>query len=98
NIEYRNIRIQHVREYGVCITMGYYVDDNKPQPVQHMPKIMHIHIDGLECGYAGTGIMLDGRESSPLEDIRLNNVVCHGKTNADIKHVSGLQMTNTCFN
>ena len=98
NVEYNNIRIRHVREYGVCITMGYYVDDNKPQPIQHMPKIRHIHVDGLNCEYAGTGIMLDGRESSPLEDIRLNNVVCHGKTNADIKHVSGLQMTNTCFN
>ncbi|MBO7358531.1 MAG: glycoside hydrolase family 28 protein [Clostridia bacterium] len=97
NIEYRNIKVGHVREYGVCITMGYYVDDNKPQPLQYMPKIRHIHIDGLNCEYAGTGIFLGGRESSPLEDIRLNNVSCHGRTNTDIKFVRGMQMTNTNF-
>ena len=97
NIEYRNIKVGHVREYGVCITMGYYVDDNKPQPLQFMPKIRHIHIDGLNCEYAGTGIFLDGRESSPLEDIRLNNVSCHGKTNTDIKFVRAMQMTNMSF-
>ena len=97
NIEYRNIRALHVRDYAICITMGYYCDDNKPQPVQHMPKIRHIHIDGLSCAHAGTGIMLDGRESSPLEDIHLNNVNCHSNTNTEIRYVHGLQMENTSF-
>ncbi|MCR4622619.1 MAG: glycoside hydrolase family 28 protein [Clostridiales bacterium] len=97
NIEYHDIKVGHVREYAVCVTMGYYVDDNKPQPIQFMPRIQHIHIDGLTCEYAGTGIMLDGRESSPLEDISLDNIVCHGKINTDIKYVRGLQMTNTRF-
>ena len=77
--------------------MGYYVDDNKPQPLQFMPKIRHIHIDGLNCEYAGTGIFLNGMESSPLEDIRLNNVFSRGNTNTNIKFVRGMQMTNANF-
>ncbi|MCR4577334.1 MAG: glycoside hydrolase family 28 protein [Clostridiales bacterium] len=97
NIEYRNIKVGNVREYGVCITMGYYVDDNKPQPLQFMPKIRHIHIDGLNCEYAGTGIFLNGMESSPLEDIRLNNMFSRGNTNTNIKFVRGMQMTNANF-
>ncbi|MBR4235674.1 MAG: glycoside hydrolase family 28 protein [Clostridia bacterium] len=96
NIEYRNIKALNVRDEAVCITMCYYVDDNKPG-AQHWPAVRHIHIDGLTCANAGTGIRLDGNKNSPFEDISLRNVTCHSKVNADIRYVRDLQMTNVSF-
>ena len=96
NIEYRNIRVLKVREQALCITMGYYVDDNQPGTA-YMPKVRHICVDGLTCGYAGTGILIDGHKDSPFEDITLRNVRCHSKTNAEIRYVNGLNLINASF-
>ncbi len=98
DIEYRNIKALRLRDFGVCVTMGYYVDGNTPEEIQFMPKIRRIGISDMNCAYAGTGLMLDGRQQSPIEDLRLENFVCHGNKNAELKHVKNLQMTNVCFN
>ncbi len=97
NIEYRNIRAEQLRDNALCVTMGYYVDGNLPGDAPFMPHIRNIHIDGLQCLHAGTGVLLQGMEKSPLEGICLTNFSCHANTSLKVDHVEGLRMENVRF-
>ncbi|MBR5751736.1 MAG: glycoside hydrolase family 28 protein [Clostridia bacterium] len=97
NIEYRNIRALKLREYALCITMGYYVDGNLPADAPFMPRIRHIGIDGLSCEKAGTGLYIHGMQSSPIEDVHIENADVCGSTNMDVRDVNGLFLKNTVF-
>ena len=94
NIEYRNIRALDLREYALCITMGYYVDGNLPTDAPFMPKVRHIGIEDLVCEKAGTGLYIQGTQSSPIEDVRIKNVNCCSGKNMDVRNVNGLCLEN----
>ena len=97
DIEYRRIRIKRVRDYAVCITMGYYVDGNQMGPRPNMPKIRRVLVDGLSCGQAGTAIQIDGAEGYPISDVCLKNITCRSKRNLDIRAAENLSMEALSF-
>ena len=97
NIEYRRVRIKKVRDYAVCITMGYYVDGNAEGPRPNMPKVRRVMVDGLTCDQAGTGVKIEGVEGYPVTDVRLSNILCRGDRSLDIRSAEGLCMENVSF-
>ena len=97
DIEYHGVRIKNVRDYAVCVTMGYYVDGNQMGPRPNMPKIRRVLVDGLSCDHAGTAIQIDGVEGYPIEDVRLQNIVCRSERNIEVRAVEGLSMENLSF-
>ena len=97
NIEYRRVRVKKVRDYAVCITMGYYVDGNAEGPRPNMPKVRRVMVDGLTCDQAGTGVKIEGAEGYPVTDVRLSNILCCGDRSLDIRSAEGLCMENVSF-
>ena len=97
NIEYHRVRIKNVRDYAVCVTMGYYVDGNQAGPQPNMPKIRRVLVDGLSCEHAGTAIQIDGVEGYPISDVCLKHITCRSGRNADIRAVENLSMEALSF-
>ncbi len=96
-IEYHRVRIGEVRDYAVCITMGYYVDGNREGPQPHMPKVRRILVDTLTCGHAGTAIRIDGVPGYPISDVCLRNITCRAGRAVDVRAVEGLCLENLSF-
>ena len=97
NIEYHRIRIKAVRDYAVCITMGYYVDGNQESPHPHMPKVRNVLIDTLSCDRAGTAVQVSGVTGHPISNVHIRNLTCESKRNLDIQAVEGLTLENLSF-
>ena len=94
NLEFHNIKVGHVYQYAVNITMGYYVDDNVEGEIQTMPKVRRILIDGLTCEQAKNGIQIDGVKGYPIREIALKNIECRSENNFSIRYLEELSMEN----
>ncbi len=94
DIDIRRIRAGKLRQQGVCITTGYYVDDYEPGTSANVPVIERISVEDFDCEHAGAAIQLEGLPEQPLRDIRLKNVHASGAVNVQVKHVRGLHMDN----
>ena len=92
NIEYHNIRMGHLRDHAVCITMGYYVDGNKEGPKPNMPTIRNISIEGVQCEGAATAVLLEGVSGHPLQDVSLKDVRCKSDKPFSARHVENLRI------
>ena len=97
DIEYHNIRVGKLWQQGICVTMGYYVDDYKPGEYPHMPVIENILVDDFKVEYAGVGVKLDGCAGYPLRNIHLKDVEAKGGVNIQTTHIEGLHMENVKF-
>ena len=97
NVEYHNIKVGKLREYGICFTMGYYVDSYEPSDFPHMPKVENVLIDGFTCARAGTAVKIMGAEGHPMRNIYLKDVVADGGVSVETGHVVNLNMENVSF-
>lgn len=97
NVEYHNIKVRKLREHGICFTMGYYVDNNKPMGSDTLPLVENILIDGFECEYAGSAVKVCGMKGNPMRNIHLKNVTADGGVSVETAHVVNLNMENVTF-
>ena len=97
NIEYHDVRIRHLWREGICFTMGYYVDDYKPECVGHVPAIENILIDGFDCEKCSTGISINGLPGHPIRGAHIENARIFATENVKTANVENLCMNNVTF-
>lgn len=97
NIEYHRIRTGRLRDYGICMTMGYYVDGNTPEENLHLPQVENILVDDFQCSGTATALLVEGHTQAPFRNICLKDCDLSGRTNMKVSHVDGLHMDNVRF-
>lgn len=97
DIEYHRIRTGRLRDYGICMTMGYYVDGNTPDENMHLPQVENILVDDFQCSNTATALLVEGHAQAPFRNICLKDCDLNGRTNMKVSHVDGLNMDNVHF-
>jgi len=73
NIYVKNIKVGQVKEAFLKINTHYAIYDN--QEGEHMPVIRNIFLEDIEVENGGEyGILIKGREASPVTNVNLTNV------------------------
>ncbi|GAB3171389.1 exopolygalacturonase PelB [Telluribacter humicola] len=94
NIYMRNIEVGQVKEQTIIATM-YYEDTGN-----HMPIIRNIDVRNMTVKKGGkTGVLLEGYPESPIQNVRLTNVIIEGVEQPyKFSHVKDIHATNLTIN
>ncbi|WP_345951987.1 glycoside hydrolase family 28 protein [Mucilaginibacter sp. PAMB04274] len=94
NIYLRNIAVGQVKQEAILITM-FYEDTGA-----FMPLIRNIEVSNMQVKHGGTtGILVEGYEKQPVQNLRLNNVSINNvKVPYSIANLVGLQLDNVTIN
>lgn len=95
NVFVKNIEVGQVKEAFLKINTYYAIYDN--QEGEHIPTIKNIHIEDVTVENGGKyGILIQGREESPVENVTFKNVtIKKAKMPMFIENSEPIQFTNT---
>lgn len=98
NIFVKNIEVGQVKEAVLKINTHYAIYDN--QEGTHMPVIRNIHLEDINVENGGEyGILIRGREASPVSNVTLTNVVIkNAQTPVSIEHSDPVVYKNVSIN
>lgn len=98
NVYVRNIEVGTVAESVLRITMFYNIYGS--QVGNFIPGIRNINLENIKVKNGGKyGILADGYEESPIENITLTNVTIEKVEKPySLKHVKNLKFNNTYIN
>ncbi|MBL6449263.1 glycoside hydrolase family 28 protein [Fulvivirga sp. 29W222] len=98
NVYFKNIRVGQVKEAVLKINTHYGTYAN--QEGEFMPTVKSVHLEDIEVEYGGKyGVLINGREESPVKDITLTNV--HIKKVEEpvyVENADPVQFKNTTIN
>ncbi len=98
NIYVKNIKVGQVKEAFLKINTHYAIYDN--QEGEHMPIIRNIYLEDIEVENGGEyGILIKGREASPVTNVNLTNVhIKNAETPIQIEFSDPLNYENVTIN
>lgn len=93
----RNVEVGEVRE--ALLKLNMYYATYSDQTGDYMPVIRYIHLENIAAENGGKyGIRAEGYEESPIQHIRMKNVVINNvEQRLLLKYVSDLKFENTVF-
>ncbi|MGL2988052.1 glycoside hydrolase family 28 protein [Flavobacterium sp. RSSA_27] len=99
NIFVRNLKVGQVKEAFLKLNMKYSIYEGD-QSGKYMPTIRNVFIENVTVENGGKfGILADGYEASPIQNISLTNVtIDHAQQNYSLKNVKNIIFTNTTIN
>ncbi len=98
NIFAKNLEVGQVKEAVLKINTHYAIYDN--QEGEHMPIIRNIHLEDINVENGGEyGILINGREERPVEDVYLTNVhIKNAETPLSVKNSEPINFKNVTIN
>ncbi len=98
NIFAKNLEVGQVKQAVLKINTHYAIYDN--QEGEHMPTIRNIHLEDINVENGGEyGLLIDGREERPIEDIYLTNVhIKNAETPLSVKNAEPINFKNVTIN
>lgn len=98
NIYVKNLKVGQVKEAVLKINTHYAIYDN--QEGEHMPVIRNIFLENVDVENGGEyGILIRGREESPVTGIHLTNVtIKKTETPLSIENADAIVFKNTSIN
>lgn len=98
NIYVKNIKVGQVKEAFLRINTHYAIYDN--QEGEHMPVIRNIYLEDIDVEDGGKyGILIKGREASPVTNVNLTNVhIKNAETPLQIEFSEPLKYDNVTIN
>ncbi|AVR45657.1 glycoside hydrolase [Christiangramia fulva] len=98
NIYVKNLEVGEVKEAVLKINTHYGIYDN--QEGEFMPVIRNIRLEDVNVEKGGKfGILITGREESPVKGVSLKNVTIKGaETPVSIEHSEPIKYENTTIN
>ena len=100
NLDFENLTIKHARNKAISVTMRYTGEplDDQSKPIENMPEVRNISINGLKCESALGSIELCGERGYDLKNIYLSDIDITAENQATIENVSGVHMDNVNIN
>lgn len=98
NVFVKNIEVGQVKEAVLKINTHYAIYDN--QEGEHMPIIRNIYLEDINVENGGEyGILIRGREASPVTNVNLRNVhIKNAETPLLIENAEDVSFINTTIN
>ena len=98
NVFVKNIQVGQVKEALLKINTYYGIYAN--QEGEYIPTIKNIHLEDIQVENSGKyGILINGREESPVENVTLTNIIIKGaKTPLSIENSESIVFKNTSIN
>lgn len=98
NIFVKNVEVGQVKEAFLKINTHYAIYDN--QEGEHMPVIRNIYLEDINVENGGEyGILIKGREASPVQNVNLTNVhIKNAKTPLKVEFSEPIKFKNTTIN
>lgn len=98
NVYVKNIEVGQVKEAVLKINTHYAIYDN--QEGEHMPVIRNINLEDVKVENGGEyGILIRGREASPVTNVNLRNVhIQNAETPLLIENAEDVNFINTTIN
>ncbi|ALJ05930.1 glycoside hydrolase [Pseudalgibacter alginicilyticus] len=98
NLYVKNVQVGQIKEAFLRINTYYAIYAN--QEGDFIPSIKNIHLEDIQVENSGKyGILIKGREQSPVENVTLTNVTIKGaKTPLSIENSEPITFKNTFIN